>query len=171
MLAGPLSLEDLYLGVLIAAKQMGVRLRPELKVGESFQAEKDVEQAINNGALDDDVQLLTLLVSLRSSAPPESLLRAIMNSLGDRYYGLESLALASITERSGHASNITALPDIPDYAESQEEKLALARAWLRCWTRPGIWMSRMPLAWRSRFVHPHSGKFRDINRILSTRLC
>ena len=167
--AGLLSLEDLYLGVLIAAKQMGVRLRPELKAGESFQAEKDVEQAINNGALDDDAQLLVLLINLRSSTPPESLLRAIMNSLRDRYYGLESLALASITERSGHAPNITALPDIPGYAESQEEKLALARAWLRCWTRPGISMNGMPPAWRSRFVHHHSGRFRDINRILSTR--
>jgi hypothetical protein len=34
-----LSLEDLYLAVLIAAKDLGVRLRPELKLGESFQDE------------------------------------------------------------------------------------------------------------------------------------
>ena len=30
---------------------------------------------------------------------------------------------------------ITSLPDIPHYAESDDEKLALARAWLRCWMR------------------------------------
>ena len=39
MVASHLSLEDLYLGVLIAAKDMVVRLRPELRGNENFQAE------------------------------------------------------------------------------------------------------------------------------------
>ena len=169
IVASLLSLEDLYLGVLIAAKDMGVRLRPELRVGESFQDENVVERAVSDGALDSDSGLLQLLVNLRGSAPPESLLRAITNSVGDRYYGLESLALASLIERSEHSPKITALPDIPDYAQSDEEKLALMRAWLRCWTRSGIWLSRMPAAWWLRDVRPRSGKFRDIRRILSDR--
>jgi hypothetical protein len=113
VIANLLSLEDLYLGVLTAAKEMGVRLRPELKVGESFHDENVVEEAVRNGALTRDTDLLQLLVRLRGSAPPESLLRAITKSLTDRYYGLESLALASFIERSEHRPKIHALPDIP----------------------------------------------------------
>ena len=130
-----LSLEDLYLAVLVAAKEMGVRLRPELKIGESFEGENTVEQAVGSGALEDDGRLLELLMELKNSPPPESLLRSIMASITDRYYGLESLALASLVERPAHTSKVMALPDIPQYAESDDEKLALARAWLRCWMR------------------------------------
>jgi ATP-dependent helicase YprA (DUF1998 family) len=154
-----LSLEDLYPGVLIAARAMGVRLRPELKVGESFQDENLVE---NNGALTRD----TDLTRLRASAPPEALLRAITKSLADRYYGLESLALASIIERPGHSSKIHAWPNVTGYAQSQEEKVALARAWLRCWNRPGFWLSRMPPAWWQRDIQPRSGKFTEMHRLL-----
>ena len=100
IISGLLSLEDLYLGVLLAAKAMGVRLRPELRVGESFQDEHLVEDAVKNHVLTKEMDLLQLLVRLRASAPPESLLRAITKSLVDRYYGLESLALASVIERS-----------------------------------------------------------------------
>lgn len=170
ILAPLLSLEDLYLGVLIAAKDMGVRLRPELKVGESFQDENLVEEAVRNGALARDTDLLQLLVRLRGSAPPESLLRAIMASLTDRYYGLESLALASIVERSEHSAKIQALPDIPGFAWNPDLKLALARAWLRCWNRAGFWLSRMPPAWWLRDVLPRSGKFAEMHRLLSDRV-
>ena len=161
-----LSLEDLYLAVLIAAKEMGVRLRPELKVGESFEGENTVDQAVRTGALEDDGRLLELLMDLKNSKPPESLLRSIMNSITDRYYGLESLALASLVERSTHTSQVIALPDIPQYATSDDEKLALARAWLRCWMRPGVWLSRMPGAWSSTVVRSHSGRFMAMNRLL-----
>lgn len=166
IIANLLSLEDLYLGVLIAAKEMGVRLRPELKVGESFQDENLVEEAVRNGALTRDTDILQLLVRLRGSAPPESLLRAITKSLADRYYGLESLALASLIERPEHSPKIHALPDMLGYAQSQDEKVALARAWLRCWSRPGFWLSRMPPAWWLRDVQPRSGKFKDMHRLL-----
>ena len=80
-----LSLEDLYPAVLIAAKEMGVRLRPELKVGESFQDENIVEEAVNSGLLTTDSGVLQLLRRLQRSAPPESLLRAITKPLTDRY--------------------------------------------------------------------------------------
>lgn len=165
-IANLLSLEDLYLGVLIAAQRLRVRLRPELKVGESFQDEKIVADAIGNGALENEADLLQLLVLLRSSAPPESLLRAIMESLTDRYYGLESLALASLRERPQHSQSLASLPDISGYAQSNAEKIAVARAWLRCWTRSGIWLSRMPPAWWMKYVQPRSGKFKDMDRLL-----
>ena len=169
VVASLLSLEDLYLGVLIAAKDMRVRLRPELRVGESFQDEKVVERAVSDGVLQNDSALLQLLVNIRGTTPPESLLKAITNSIGDRYYGLESLALASLIERSEHSSKIAALPDIPDYAQSPDEKLALARAWLRCWRRSGIWLNSMPPARWLRDVQPRSGKFKDMQRFLSDR--
>ena len=169
VVASLLSLEDLYLGVLIAAKEMGVRLRPELKVGESFQDETVVEEAVVSGVLEGDSGLLQLLTRLRSSAPPESLLRAITNSLADRYYGLESLALASLVERQEHSPKIAALPEIPAYARSHDEKLAIARTWFRCWMRSGIWLSRMPPAWWMRDVRPQSGKFQVMHRLLNDR--
>lgn len=163
------SLEDLYLGVLLAAKDMGVRLRPELRVGESFQDEHLVEEAVKDQVLTKELDLLQLLVRLRGSAPPESLLRAITKSLVDRYYGLESLALASVIERSQHMAKITALPGIPGYAQTADEKLALARLWLRCWGRAGFWLSRMPPAWWLKDVQARSGKFDDMHRFLRER--
>ncbi len=162
-----LSLEDLYFAVLLASKQLGVRLRPELKTGESFSEEMEVEQAVANGALDDDVGVLELFAKLRATAPPVSLLRAITVCVSDEYYGLESLALASIVERPAHTAKLEALSGIPGLAESGEEKLALARAWLRCWPRVGFWLSRMPQAWWQTEVRGHSGQFSSLNRFLA----
>lgn len=162
-----LSLEDLYLGVLIAAKEMGVRLRPELKVGESFQDENLVEEALRAGELSSDLEILRL--QKRLSAPPESLLRAFTTPLVDRYFGLESLALASLIERSEHSPKIQALPEIPGLAQSPDQKAALGRAWLRCWSRAGFWLSHMPPAWWLRDVQPHSGKFAEMHRLLGNR--
>jgi ATP-dependent helicase YprA (DUF1998 family) len=165
-----LSLEDLYLGVLIAAKDLGVRLRPELKVGEGFQDENIVEDAVRAGALTRDTDLLQLLVRLRGSAPPEALLRAITTSLLDRYYGLEALALASVIERAEHTPKLVALPDIPSFAQSPDEKIALGRVWLRCWRRDGFWLSRMPPAWWLKDVRANSGKFKEaLGRLLSDK--
>jgi len=166
-----LSLDDLYLGVLIAAKELEVRLRPELKAGESFQDELDVGAALTSGALTNAAALLTLWGKLRASQPPESLLRAIVNSLGDRYYGLEALALASLRERGDHTTWIEALPDIPGFATTAEQKLATARSWMRCWGRAGLWMSKMPPAWRNsgRQFQARSGKFDEMERLIADK--
>lgn len=163
-----LSLDDLYFGVLIAAKELGVRLRPELKAGESFQDELDVDAAIRNGALTNPGALMPLWGKLRASRPPESLLRAIVNSLGDRYYGLEALAIASLRERGDHTTWIEALPDIPGFATTPDQKIASARSWMRCWGRAGLWMSQMPPAWRNtgRQFQARSGKFDEMDRLL-----
>lgn len=164
-----LCLEDLYLAVLLAAKVLGVRLRPELRAGESFHEDKMVEEALNNGCLEREEEMIPLLLRLRSAAPPEALLRAITKSLVDRYYGLEPLALASIMEHPQHTARIDSLPHITDIAVTSEQKLALVRAWLRCWERPGIWLSRMPQSWWPNDIKPHSGKFREFQRYLSTK--
>lgn len=164
-----LSLEDLYLSVLIAAKDLGVRLRPELKVGEAFHDEHVVEDAVRAGALTRDTDLLQLLVQLRGSALPEALLRAITTSLLDRYYGLEALALASVVERADHTAKLVALPDIFGVAQTPDEKIALGRGWLRCWRRAGFWLSRMPPAWWLKDVKATSGKFTDLNRLITDK--
>lgn len=165
----PLSLDDLYLGVLIAAKELGVRLRPELKAGESFQDELDVDEASKAGALANPMALFTLLRTARR--PPESLLRAIVNTLGDRYYGLEALAIASLRERVDHTTWIEALPDIPGFATTSDQKLATARTWMRCWGRAGLWMSQMPPAWRNlgRQFQARSGKFDEMDRLIADK--
>lgn len=168
-LAVDLCLEDLYVAVLLAAKQLGVRLRPELKSGESLSGEDTVEEALRSGVVTSDMGLVRLAMKLRSAAPPESLLRAIFKSLTDRYYGLEPLALASIVERSELTTKIQSLPDIPGMAASREEKLALARAWIRSWRRAGLWLSRMPPAWWKNEVRSASGKFDDLHRLLRNK--
>src|SRR5207249_3483094 len=97
------------------------------------------------------------------------LLRGIANTLTDRYYGLESLALASFSEHAAQVPTLQALPEIPGMAVTAEEKIALARAWIRCWKRPGFWLSRMPPAWWLQNVQPHSGKFKEIERFLHNK--
>lgn len=171
VLATQLTLDDLYLAVLVAAKQMGVRLRPALKAGESFQDELEVERALKDGALADAGKLLTLWGKLRASRPPELLFRAIVNALGDRYYGLEALALASICERQDHSAWIKALPNIPAFAVTPEEKVATARSWIRCWSRAGLWTSQMPPAWRdsSHQFKSRSGKFEEVDRLIGDK--
>lgn len=161
-----LSLEELYLSVLISAVEMGVRLRPELKPGESYQEEQIVADAAGRGALHDGASLLSLAWQMRGVRPPEALLLAIMRSLTDRYYGLESLALASLTERAGHTSQLHMLDDIPGYAETHEQKLALARTWLRGWLRRSLWLNHMPTVWWNLHVRPHSGNFKLVSRLI-----
>ena len=165
-LAGLISLEDLYLSVLLAAKQLGVRLRPALRDGESFFREaKIVENAIQNGVIESGT-IFQLWLELKGSRPPESLLKAIINVLTDRFYGLESLALASIVERPKHTECIYDLPDVPSFAESANSKVALARLWLRCWIRPRFWLGQMPSAWYGTFINTRSGNFEAVDRFL-----
>jgi ATP-dependent helicase YprA (DUF1998 family) len=165
-LAPHLSLEDLYLAVLIAAKDLRVRLRPEVKLGESFDEENIVEEAVKSGALSRDADLLSLFLRVRAAQPPESLLRAITNCLTDRYYGLESLALASVMERAEHTTRVQGLPGLPGIAATPQQKVALGRAWLRCWQRAGFWLGRMPPAWWLTEVQARTGKFQELGRLL-----
>lgn len=161
-----LSLEDLYSAVLIASKELGVRLRPELKVGESFHADDIVEEKIRDGALEDDRIFFDLFLTLRNEAPPIALLRGIIKCLTDRYYGLESLALGSLAERITHVMAIQSLPEIPGIAKDNDQKIALVRAWLRCWQRAGFWLGRMPSAWWPKEVTGRSGVFQEMERRL-----
>lgn len=172
VLRANLSLEDLYLAVLLASQELRVRLRPELKLGESAAAEQTVARAIQDGSAATDVGLQNLCIELRTVKPPEALLENLIKTLGDRFLGLEALALASIVERAKHTPTLEKLPAIPGYAEAPEAKVALARSWLRCWQSNGFWLNSMPLVWANRprsegaSVKARKGKIKAMEKVL-----
>lgn len=145
-----LSLDDLYLSILLASKKLGVRLRPELKASETFAAEDTVELAVEDGSADTDMGLQFLLIKMRSEMPPQALLEDLITTVQDTFLGFEALALASLCERSELTPKLEKLPSIPGLAETPEAKVALARAWLRCWRNYGFWLARMPTSWWKR---------------------
>jgi ATP-dependent helicase YprA (DUF1998 family) len=165
--AKQLSLERLFLAVMVGSKRLSVRLRPELRPTESMQVLDDVSQAVDDGALSGDLEALTELLML-TAQPPQSLLRAIHATLTDKYYGLASLGLASLRERESQRTKLLeGLPPLEAVAATDEEKLALIRLWLAQWSTParGIWFPSMTDGewWRVKGgVKPHSGKFRPI---------
>jgi ATP-dependent helicase YprA (DUF1998 family) len=168
-LSPSLSLEDLYLAVLIGSRLLSVRLRPELRGTESLRVVRDVDEALIRGALQDPAELFQLR-TLGSEPPPQSLLRGIVATLTDRYYGLGSLALASLREKRNLETRLLDLPPVPGLATSDEERLALVRLWIAQWTNTnaGIWFQHMNASWiqTTRGVQPHSGSFAAINRRL-----
>lgn len=167
-----LSLERLYLAVMVAAKQLKVRLRPELRQAESLHVLRDVGQAVDKGALTGNTAATMELLML-TAQPPQSLLRAMYAALTDKYYGLSSLGLASLREKASLTDELLAqLPAIPGVATTDEERLALLRLWLAQWSTParGIWFPSMTQEWwrQKGGVKPHSGKFQTIDRWLGT---
>jgi ATP-dependent helicase YprA (DUF1998 family) len=143
-------LNDLFLAILLASKRLSVRLRPELKAGENFSAEEVVEEAIATGAADTEPGLLSLMLKMRSDMPPQALLEDIVTTVQDPFLGFEALALASICERTELTPKLGKFPSIPGLAETLESKVALARAWLRCWRNNGFWLAGMHSTWRNR---------------------
>jgi ATP-dependent helicase YprA (DUF1998 family) len=163
-----ISLSDMFLAVLIAAHQLNVRIRPELKAGESFNGDKGVAEAIKQGVLSDDAMLKDFLYSFREDfCPPEALFESLISSFKDRFYGLEALGLASVAERNRHTESLSSLPDIPGWATTPEQKIAIVRTWLSCWQINGFWLKGMPADWWMTVVFWHSGNFRAIERLLS----
>lgn len=172
MWAPSLSLEDLYLAVLVGARLLSVRLRPELKGAETLDAVRDVADILSRNALHDPAELFQLQ-ALGAESPPESLLRGMIKTLTDRYYGLTSLGLASVRERQNLQPKLDGLPAIAGVAETPDAKLALVRAWLGYWAspRPGIWFRAMPDGWwqTSKGVQAHAGRFAGLDRWISDK--
>ena len=171
-----LSLDDLYLAVLLASKKLEVRLRPELKSGESFAAEDIVELAVRDGGAETDHGLQFLCMKLRTERPPEALLDDIVKTVQDRFLGFEALALASIAERDDLTSSLAKLPAIPGLIETPEAKIGLARAWLRCWRSNGFWLNAMPPVWWLRprtegtSVRGQRGRFKAMDDVLKGKV-
>jgi ATP-dependent helicase YprA (DUF1998 family) len=172
MVASMLNLGDLYVAVILASKALGVRLRPELKPGETFATDTEIAAAVRDGALEDPAKLMMLWVKHRSDPVPQALLDDIVKTVQDRYLGLEALALASLRESADKVAAVHALPVIPGLAETNEEKIGLARAWLRCWRSNGFWLNSMPPTWykrpkgRGTSVQAQKGTFRAMQRVI-----
>lgn len=164
-----LSLQDSFLAVLLAASKFGLRLRPELKANETFDFENRLNRAIERGALDDPEEVDELFDDARNTVQPSALTEGIYEAISDEYYGLESLALASITERRQQTKRISQLPDISGVAETDETKVALARVWLYQFRGNGFWLNQMPQDWASRKVKAFKLRYpRILSRFLST---
>ena len=168
-----LNLNDIYIAVLLAARTLNVRLRPEKKESESFEADRIVRKAIDNGQTDDDGGLAGLCMQIRSERPPEALLEQIVTTVQDRFLGFEPLALASLVERGDLTPRLHELPSIPGVAETPEAKVELARAWLRYWQGYGFWLGAMPPVWGQRprsqgiSVRARKGKFKAMQTVLA----
>ena len=160
-----LTLDHAYLAVVLAAHKHGVRLRPELGEGETL-----VEiEGPSPGPVPSGIDLM----QFAQSAPrcPERLMDAIANSTKGSNLGLdlEALAIASLAESPTLSSKFASLPNLPDVAESDAEKIEVIRAWIRSWARrPGIWFKDMPPKWWPDKVTPHKGTFVSMDKVLVT---
>jgi hypothetical protein len=161
-----LSLDDVYFAVLVAAAELGVQLRPELRLGESFDIDQQVTSEVRGGALDDLGRAVPLLADVRSSRPPEALLHSIYHALTDPFWGLEALALATVKELPAAQAVISALPPLGSTTQSVEQRQALVRTWLAEWMRDFLHLSAVPPHWAGRVVRTHRGKFNRIKRLL-----
>lgn len=172
LLAPSLSLDDLYLAVMVGSALLSVRLRPELRGTESMQPLQDVTEAVNRNALHDPAELLQL-TKFGAEPPPQSLLSGLVATITDRYYGLRSLALASVRERHNLEPKLLELPPIPGVAETDAQRLALGRLWLHQWIAPaaGIWFRNMDDRWSQTRggVRSHSGGFKPLQQWLDGR--
>ena len=158
-----IGLEDLYFAVMLGARICDIRLRPELRAGESMQLQRDLD-ALATAELDDPEILEDQLIEARSATPPISLLRGMVTTINDRWTGLQSLALASLSERERDRERILgALPTLAPF-DADEQRLALVRLWISHWTAPGLWFPTMPSAWWMTEVRGHKGKFRRLTR-------
>ncbi|MBN9038825.1 MAG: DEAD/DEAH box helicase [Rhizobiales bacterium] len=156
-------LDNAWLATVVAAHRLGVRLRPELEGSETMPRVFDTPP----GAMPDT----KVLISLLNAEPPANLIRALVDVLRDNILGLESLAVASIGEANSETGKIAALPALAGIAEAPEDKLAVARAWLRAWSRKsGIWFRGMPNSWwgTGGVVRSHKGDFRAMQHVLGT---
>ena len=132
-----LSLKDLYFAIVIATKPLRVRLRPELYNDEFFSIPRDIHDAFDTVANDyEDSDLKELRVEFDEKMP-DTLIEHCLDALFDKFTGFEALALASIKETEKHTGSLLELPNIPGEIETPEDKLRLARFWLRCWNTGG----------------------------------
>ena len=155
------SLDHLYTGVLLAAAHLGVRLRPAQTSRESFHS-PEIEAAVREGVLDDPTDIVHLLVENRR--PPQSLAKDIHEALAHRYYGLRALGLATVREQPKKAAAITSLPNLPGIAETDEQKLAVARLWMQQWLPDGLHLSILDAAALS--LSEKTGGFAYLNKWL-----
>lgn len=163
-----ISLNDWYMALLIETNYLNVNLRPELGDGETYDFEcKMVAEKLRQGLLEKQDELRDLQLELRSKTPCHDLLKAFFTCLTERNLGLETLALASIVERQEETEVIKDFPDVPGVATTPEEKLGLARAWIRGWQIVNYNFSLPGMnSWFTDFAKPHTGNFNHMKKFL-----
>lgn len=166
-LAKRISLQDSYFATLLAARCLSVRLRPELKSGESFDAYAKIGSKVHGGGSIDEDLLVDLYEDYHDRKAPISVLNELVDVLEDRYIGLEALALGSLTVMPRKKQELLSkLPDLPGFAVTESAKLSLLGVWLRCWRTKHIWFGGMDDDLWQRQIYGHSGKFRFIDKVL-----
>lgn len=169
-LAKRISLQDSYFATLLAARCLSVRLRPELKSGESFDAYAKLGSKVQGGDSIDEDLLENLYEDYHDREAPSSMLDELVGVLEDRFIGLEALALGSLTVMPRKkAELLSKLPELPGFAVTESAKLSLVGLWLRCWRKKHIWFGGMDDDLWQRQVHGHSGKFRFIDKVLQDK--
>ncbi|MFC4729202.1 DEAD/DEAH box helicase [Coralloluteibacterium thermophilus] len=171
-LARQVSLQDAYFATLLAARCLSVRLRPELKSGESFDPYIKIGAAIGSGGTIDEETLIELYNEHHYAKAPDALMEELLSVIQDRYIGLDAIALGSLTVRPGRKKEelLKKLPDITGFATTDVEKLSLVGFWLRCWRKKSrkchIWFQGMDAdMWRTD-VLGQNGKFKAIEKLL-----
>lgn len=155
-----LVLDHAFLAILVAAHKHGIRLRPELDSGETM----PYIDSVPPGQVPSGFELIRLV----GAVPPANITRAIVAALNDQSLGLESLAVATVAESPRITQKIVSLPNLPGLAETPDDKLAVARAWIRAWQRQaGIWLGGMPPSWWTTEVRSHKGGFEAMERVLT----
>lgn len=162
---GPsLTLNNAWLSVVVAAHKFGVRLRPELEGASEIMPRLKTAK----GATPTSAELF----DLNSQKCPSNLLKGVLEVIRDNILGLEPLAIASIREAPSLSERVKEFPVIVGLAETEEQKLDLARAWLRAWVRQaGAWFADMPDQWFAvrGEIRPHKGDFRSLKHLWGTR--
>lgn len=174
-LSRQVSLQDAYFATLLAARCLSVRLRPELKSGESFDPYFKIGAAISNRETIDEETLVELYNEHHSAEAPDALLEELLGVIQDRYIGLDAIALGALTVRPGKKKEnlLKSLPDIAGFATTEADKLSLVGFWLRCWrkkSRKGhIWFQGMDADMWQNEVLGHNGKFNAVDKLLSNK--
>jgi ATP-dependent helicase YprA (DUF1998 family) len=163
-----LSLNDSYFAVLLVSAKLGVRLRPELRLNESFDGERKVDEAVRGGLLADADKLFDLWIESRDWSPPAALMKALSHVLTHRYYGMESLALGSFCGAPRHHEAVRDLPTLGK-GLSEEQKFGLVNFWLSTWAQQaGIWLRGFDASVQNNDVQGHSGRFAKVGRVLDS---
>jgi ATP-dependent helicase YprA (DUF1998 family) len=140
-------LGHLYTAALLGAHMLGIRLRPELRAHESFQIYDDVGAMVRAGEHLTESGLARIIAAVSEAETNRSLLFDVVDAVRDSLVGYQALALASIIERADRRPRIMNLPNLPEVAETPEQKLELARAWIYDWRNAGFHTRDMPGEW------------------------
>jgi ATP-dependent helicase YprA (DUF1998 family) len=123
-----LTLADLYFALLVGATRAEVTFTGPYQLGESRPPFERLRALLYNEGEFDPSGLRKAYQQYRDQSTPEFVLEPLIHALSHKRFGLEGLAMASVTEKDEEFP--AKLPDIPGVAVSNEEKASLVRLWL-----------------------------------------